>query len=146
MVTEPPSVVAFWFALEDTDEENAWLICPSWRSSKRIAWSLRRVGDGGDSKFEVIKPTDWPEERFIPVTVQRNSLVLMHALLPHASPVNRSLRTRESYVLHIIDGACHYPSDNWFVVAPNYPCGDFEKRVATTANFLSTPKEMAAGL
>lgn len=124
MVTEPPSVVAFWFALEDADEENACLRVLPGAHRSGLHGRFRRV-DGGGSKFEVLKPTDWPEERFIPVTVQRNSLVLMHALLPHASPVNRSLRTRESYVLHIIDGACHYPFDNWLRRGSELPIRGF---------------------
>lgn len=127
MVTEPPSVVAFWFALEDADEENACLHVLPGAHRNALRSRFRRV-DGGDSRVEVIDPTPWPDDCFVPVAVRRNSLVLMHALLPHASPENHSQRTRESYVLHVIDGTCHYPSDNWLRRTPELPMRGFEQR------------------
>jgi len=127
MVTEPASVVAFWFALEDADEENACLQVLPGAHSNALRSRFRRK-DGGDSGVEVFDPTPWPEDCFVPISVRRNSLVLMHALLPHASPENRSLRTRESYVLHVIDGACHYPTDNWLRRSPELPMRGFDRR------------------
>ncbi|PWC47103.1 phytanoyl-CoA dioxygenase family protein [Azospirillum sp. TSA6c] len=124
MVTEPPSVVAFWFALEDADEENACLHVLPGAHRSALRSRFRRM-DGGDSGVEVIDPSPWPEERFVPVAVRRNSLVLMHGLLPHFSPENRSQRTRESYVLHVIDGTCRYPSDNWLRRGPELPMRGF---------------------
>lgn len=112
MVTEPTSVIALWFALEDADEENGCLWVLPGVHKGPLAARFRRVG-GGESGVEILVPSPWRTEDLIPVPARRNTLVVMQGLLPHLSHANRSARSRQSYVVHVIDGACHYPADNW---------------------------------
>lgn len=113
MVTKPPSVIALWFALEDADDTNACLhVLPGGHKGPLRA-RFRRDDATGNHGIERLVSEDWPRDAFAPVPVRRNSLVIMHGLLPHVSDANRSDRSRESYVLHVIDGRCVYPADNW---------------------------------
>jgi len=113
MVTEPPSVIALWFALEDADEDNACLhVLPGGHKGPLRA-CFRRDDAGGNHGVETLVDEPWPEDAFVPVRARRNTLVVMHGLLPHVSHANHSNRSRESYVFHVIDGRCHFPQDNW---------------------------------
>jgi phytanoyl-CoA hydroxylase len=49
----------------------------------------------------------------------------MHGLLPHFSGPNRSARSRQSYVVHLVDGTCHYPRDNWLRRGDHLPMRGF---------------------
>ena len=125
MVSEPPSVIALWFALEDADEENACLhVLPGGHKGPLRA-RFRRDNAGGNHGVETIDKEPYPPESFIPLPVQRNSLIVMNGLLPHFSGTNHSSRSRQSYILHIIDGDCHYPTDNWLRRGENLPMRGF---------------------
>jgi phytanoyl-CoA hydroxylase len=52
-------------------------------------------------------------------------MVILHGLLPHLSYANRSAKSRHAYTLHVIDGACDYPVDNWLRRAPDMPLRGF---------------------
>ena len=41
------------------------------------------------------------------------SIVIFHGNLLHYSHPNTSDASREAFTLHMIDGVCEYPSDNW---------------------------------
>jgi phytanoyl-CoA hydroxylase len=56
---------------------------------------------------------------------KRGTLVALHGLLPHYSGANRSVRSRHAYTLHVIDGACRYPADNWLRRGPEMPLRGF---------------------
>lgn len=113
MVTEPPSVIALWFALEDADETNACLhVLPRGHKGPLRA-HFRRDDRGGNHGVARLIDEDWPTDAFVPLRVRRNTLVVMHGLLPHVSYANTSARSRQSYVLHVIDDRCHFPADNW---------------------------------
>ncbi len=62
---------------------------------------------------EVLDPEPWPAMAKVPLAVPQGSLVVLHGCLPHWSDSNLSDRSRHAYALHVIDGACHYPGDNW---------------------------------
>lgn len=134
MVTEPPSVIALWFALEDSGptpddpSDNGCLRVLPGAHTGPLRARFRRV-DGGDSGVETLVDdrvlSPWRDEDFVPLAVPAGSLVVMHGLLPHVSGPNRSTRSRQSYVLHVIDGACHYPADNWLRRGPHLPLRGF---------------------
>ncbi|SOD93318.1 phytanoyl-CoA dioxygenase family protein [Caenispirillum bisanense] len=125
MVTEPPSVIALWFALEDANETNACLHVLPGAHKGPLAARFRRDDIGGNHGVETLIETNWTREDFVPVRVRRNSLVVMHGLLPHVSDTNVSSRTRQSYVLHAIDARCHYPADNWLRRGSGLPMRGF---------------------
>jgi phytanoyl-CoA hydroxylase len=51
---------------------------------------------------------------------------VLHGKLPHGSAPNRSAQSRHAYTLHLIDGACAYPADNWLQRAGDMPLRGFE--------------------
>lgn len=112
LITDPVSVVAFWFALEDADRDNGCL----WVQPGGHRGPLRQrfVREGDAVRLDTIDATPWPAiEQAQPVEVEAGALVVFHGALPHYSGPNRSARSRMAYTLHVTDGAAHWSADNW---------------------------------
>jgi phytanoyl-CoA hydroxylase len=112
LYTDPPSVVGFWFALEDATQENGclWVLEGGHRHGLKSRF-LR--AEAGGTRFEIFDHTPWPLEHLAPVEVPAGTLVVLDGLLPHMSYANRSSRSRHAYTLHAIDARCEYPPENW---------------------------------
>jgi phytanoyl-CoA hydroxylase len=124
LYTEPPSVAGFWFALEDATRDNGcmWAI----PGGHKLGLKKRFVrAAGGGTKFITLDDSPWPESRQTPLEVSQGALIILHGLLPHLSYVNRSAKSRHAYTLHVIDGACQYPADNWLRRTPDMPLRGF---------------------
>lgn len=124
LYTEPPSVTGLWFALEDATLENGclWALPGGHAGPLRARW--RRKGDA--LEMERLDDTPWDESRAVPLEVPKGTLVVLHGKLPHGSAPNRSACSRHAYTLHLIDGACRYPDDNWLQRGPDMPLRGFE--------------------
>jgi phytanoyl-CoA hydroxylase len=110
--TDPPSVTAFWFALEDAHRANGcmWVQPGGHRSPLRS----RFVATGSEARLHTIDSTPWPTLReAIPLEVRAGTLVVFHGLLPHYSAPNRSSHSRHAYTLHAVDGRAVYSPRNW---------------------------------
>jgi phytanoyl-CoA hydroxylase len=110
--TDPPTVTAFWFALEDAGRDNGclWVQPGGHRSPLR----QRFIAANGSARLETIDSTPWPElGEAIPVEVRGGTLVIFHGMLPHYSAPNRSERSRHAYTLHAVDGGARYAEHNW---------------------------------
>jgi phytanoyl-CoA hydroxylase len=57
---------------------------------------------------------------------EAGTLIVLHGFCPHRSGPNRSRHARGAYSLHVIDGACRYPEDNWLQRSPGMPLRGFE--------------------
>ena len=124
LYTEPRPVLGLWFALEDATIDNGclWAI----RGGHRLGLKSRFVRvPGGGTKIEVLDHSPWPEDEVVPLETSKGTLLLLHGLLPHLSRANRSPNSRHAYTLHIIDGDCHYPADNWLQRAADMPLRGF---------------------
>ncbi|NIA70717.1 phytanoyl-CoA dioxygenase family protein [Pelagibius litoralis] len=121
--TDPLSVIGLWFALEDATVENGclWALPGAHGGPLRQRW--RR--DGAALVMDRLDDSPWPEETAVPLEVAKGSLVVLHGKLPHGSLPNRSRRSRHAYTLHVIDGACDYPADNWLQRAEGLPLRGF---------------------
>lgn len=110
--TDPPSVTAFWFALEDADRSNGCLwVQPG---GHRTPLRNRFISDGRSAKLHTIDSTPWPSfDEAVPVEVRAGTLVVFNGLLPHYSAPNRSPHSRHAYTLHAVDGTARYASTNW---------------------------------
>ena len=75
--------------------------------------------------MDILDPTPFPETGIVPLEVPRGTLIVLHGALPHLSGPNRSERSRHAYTLHVIDGACDYPADNWLERDPAMPARGF---------------------
>ncbi len=124
LYTEPLSVVGLWFALEDATLENGclWALPGEHAGPLRQRWRRQ----GADLVMQTLDATPWPEETAVPLEVRKGTLVVLHGKLPHGSAPNRSTRSRQAYTLHLIDGACRYPADNWLQRDPAMPLRGFD--------------------
>ena len=123
LYTEPLSCIGFWFALEDATLENGALIClPGAHKQPLKSRFLRR---DGRLVTERLDATPWSDGPRVALEARRGSLVVIHGLLPHFSGANQSERSRHAYTLHVIDGTCRYPADNWLNRGPDLPLRGF---------------------
>jgi phytanoyl-CoA hydroxylase len=113
LITEPHSVVGFWFALEDATLDNGCLwVAPGGHRGPLRERFVRRA----DGRFvtEALNATPWPNgEAPRPLEVPAGTLVAFDGLLPHASAPNRSERSRLAYSVHIVEGQAAWSPLNW---------------------------------
>ncbi len=110
--TDPPSVTAFWFALEDADRENGCLWVE--RGGHRGPLRERFVVRDGKATLERIDSTPWPTtQTATPLEVERGALVVFGGMLPHYSGPNRSPKSRHAYTVHTVDARARYSKANW---------------------------------
>jgi phytanoyl-CoA hydroxylase len=112
LYTEPLSCVGFWLALEDARIDNGcmWAVPGAHRGPLRARF--RRDGAGG-VRMDALDRAPFPADGEVPLEAAQGTLIVLHGLLPHRSGPNTSPRSRHAYSLHVIDGACAYPEDNW---------------------------------
>ncbi len=116
LYTDPISVIGLWFALEDATIENGciWALPAGHRGPLRKRFV--RQNEGG-TRIVPLDDTPFPpvaqSAPWVPLEAKKGTMILLHGLLPHWSPPNRSERSRHAYSLHFIDQACPYPEDNW---------------------------------
>ena len=122
--TEPESCVGFWFALEDATLENGCMqFIPG---GHRAALKQRNYRSGRHRlTTEVLDAEPWPEHLKVPAEAKAGTLVIFDGRAPHLSGQNTSDRSRHAYTLHVIDRACHYPSDNWLQRSDELPLRGF---------------------
>ena len=123
LYTEPESVTGFWFALEDATTDNGclWAI----PGGHKLGLGSRFVRNGAGTKFQVLNQINWPMDRLVPLEVKKGTLIVLNGLLPHLSKRNLSARSRHAYTLHLIDGSCDYPAENWLQRSPENPFRGF---------------------
>jgi len=122
--TEPPSVVGFWFAIDDATTENGcmWALPGGHRLPVKARSRLNAARSA--TELEVYDSEPYPAAGLVPLEARRGTLVLLHGMLPHLSGPNRSDRPRHAYTLHAIDGAAQYLADNW-LQRPKLPLRGF---------------------
>ena len=123
LYTEPMSCIGFWFALEDATLDNGCMFAMPGAHRGPLRQRSRRAG--GTTVMETLSADSWPETPRVALEAKRGTLVALHGLLPHYSGANRSARSRHAYTLHLIDGACRYPADNWLRRGPEMPLKGF---------------------
>jgi phytanoyl-CoA hydroxylase len=120
LITEPISVVTFWFALEDATLGNGCLRVEP--GGHRGPLRQRFVREGDAVRMEALSDQPWPElSRAVPLEVAAGTLVCFHGLLPHYSGPNRSDRSRVAYTLHATDARCAWSALNWLRRGPTMP-------------------------
>jgi phytanoyl-CoA hydroxylase len=124
LITEPDSVVGFWFALEDATRDNGCLwVAPGGHRGPLRERYVRR-GDGFVT--ERLDNTPWPSgEATAPLEVPAGTLVVFDGHLPHASAPNRSDRSRLAYTLHVVEGGAAWSALNWLQRPADDPARGF---------------------
>eukprot|EP00051_Salpingoeca_urceolata_P023927 m.412514 g.412514 ORF g.412514 m.412514 type:complete len:355 (-) comp20170_c2_seq6:32-1096(-) len=115
LYTDPPSVVGFWTALEDCDTHNGclWAIPGSHKTGLHNDRRMVRTGPGELTTTFTAEPRNYNQSDFVPLTVPKGTLVLLHGELVHSSEANRSNHSRHAYAFHVIEGAAAYCPLNW---------------------------------
>jgi phytanoyl-CoA hydroxylase len=119
LYTEPLSCIGFWFALEDATMENGAMWCLP--GAHRMPLKSRFLRRGGKLVTEILDETPWPDGPRVGLEAAKGTLIVLHGQLPHYSGPNTSDRSRHAYTLHVIDGECRYPADNWLIRGPELP-------------------------
>ena len=125
LYSEPQDIAGLWFALEDANIDNGclWVMPGGHELGLKSRWL--RAAEGG-MKFKVFDSSPWPENRLVPLEVEKGTMILLDGLLPHTSRANRSSKSRQAYTLHVISARCHYPETNWLQRSPEMPLRGFE--------------------
>ena len=123
--TEPQSCIGLWFALEDATIHNGclWGILGQHTEDSPRTRLVRTAAN--KTELKVLNQKPWPEDHRQAIEVKAGSLVVLHGQFPHLSGPNRSSRSRHAYAIHLIDGACDYPEDNWLQRSPDMPLKGF---------------------
>lgn len=124
LVTEPPSVLGLWFALEDADRDNGCLWALPGGHRGPLRQRFRRDGNGG-TRIDTLDETPYPLDEGVALEVPKGTMIVLHGLLPHWSAPNRSDRSRHAYTLHVIDADADYPADNWLQRPADFPLKGF---------------------
>lgn len=124
LVTEPPSVLGLWFALEDANRDNACLWALPGGHNGALRRRFRRDGNGG-TRTDIYDPTPFPVEQGTALEVPKGTMILLHGLLPHWSAPNRSAHSRHAYTLHVVERGAVYPEDNWLRRPADFPLRGF---------------------
>ena len=109
-LSDPLSVVTFWFAVEDATIENGCLQIKADGSDTPLREQFVRYADNS-TDLKVLDSTPWPkDEEAQPLAVKKGSLVVFDGLLPHFSAPNRSDKSRHAYTLHMTCATTQYDS------------------------------------
>jgi phytanoyl-CoA hydroxylase len=124
LFTEPPSVVGFWWALEDATRDNGCLwVAPG---GHRGPLRERYVKQGDGFVTERLDDTPWPSGGATQaLEVPAGTLVIFDGHLPHASAPNRSARSRLAYTLHVVEGRAAWSPLNWLQRPADDPARGF---------------------
>ena len=119
LYTEPLSCIGFWFALEDATMENGAMWCLP--GAHRLPLKSRFLRRNGKLVTETLDDSPWPDGPRVGLAAAKGTLIVLHGQLPHYSGPNTSDRSRHAYTLHLVDGECRYPADNWLIRGPELP-------------------------
>jgi phytanoyl-CoA hydroxylase len=124
LVTDPPSVVGFWLALEDADAGNGCLFAIPGGHRGPLRQLFHEVD--GALATETLDATPFDEAARVALPARKGTVVVLHGLLPHGSAPNTSERSRMAYTLHMVDGAARWHPGNWLRRSPGLPFRGFE--------------------
>ena len=118
-LTDPISVITYWFAIEDATIENGCLQVQSEGPIMPLKEQFLRYPDDS-TELKVLHDRPWPtDESAKALEVKRGTLVVFNGLLPHFSAPNLSNKSRHAYTLHVTCGNTIYAKENWIQTPPS---------------------------
>lgn len=105
LLSEPDSVIGFWFALDDATPENGCMhFLPGSQKCPPTAKLMRTLDANGECQLTCVgTPTQWDESKFVPVPAKAGTLIVFHGRMVHRSNPNLSDKPRCAYSMHAYD-------------------------------------------
>ena len=121
LYTAPESCIGLWLALEPATTANGCM----WAARGGHTAPLKSRFHKQGNEMVMTELSDAAlADCATPLEADIGTLVVLHGRLPHLSPENKSPASRYAYALHLIDGDCAYPDDNWLQRSAKLPlCG-----------------------
>ncbi|XP_026813099.1 phytanoyl-CoA dioxygenase domain-containing protein 1 homolog [Rhopalosiphum maidis] len=116
LFTTPDSLVGFWIALDDATVENGCLWAIPGSHNTDVHKRLVRNQDKCETNRTVFQGTypEYKQSLYVPLAVEKSSLVLIHGKVVHKSEQNKSQYPRHAYTFHVFDEAIsQYSEQNW---------------------------------
>ena len=110
LYTVPESCIGLWLALEPATTANGCLWAASGGHKAPLKSRFRKQEE--EMVMTVLSDTALADCT-TPLEANTGTLIVLHGRLPHLSHENKSAASRYAYALHVIDGSCSYPDDNW---------------------------------
>eukprot|EP01134_Creolimax_fragrantissima_P001371 CFRG1371T1 len=132
LLTDPPSTLGMWVALDDATLENGCLWGkpgshkngvydhftrnpnPNWKEDGQDKMIMKPLGN--------VPNPDLADCPFVPLIMKAGDAVFLHGAFEHRSYENRSSTPRHSFQLHLVEGpagGCTWSTGNWL----QYPKG-----------------------
>ncbi|MCF2949969.1 phytanoyl-CoA dioxygenase family protein [Paraglaciecola aquimarina] len=118
-LTDPISVITFWFAVEDATIENGCLQVQSGGEPIPLKEQFLRYSDD-QTELKQLHDMPWPNDDCAkPLEVKKGTLVVFNGELPHFSAPNISTKSRHAFTLHITCANTKYAKENWLQATPS---------------------------
>ena len=114
LITDPPSVVGFWVAVEDAHKGNSclWVQPGGHRSPLREIYEVQPGTASGE--LVTLDETPWPvPDEAVALEVPTGSVVFFHDHMPHYSSQNLSDRSRHAFTMHVAGADAAWSNKNW---------------------------------
>jgi len=124
LLTDPPSTVGLWLALEDATIENGCLKFIPGSHKNGIHRRYIRNPDKDSKELLVYDRPEpvYPLSNFTAQPVKKGSLVVIHSQSVHRSETNKSQKSRHAYTFHVIETRhTRYSPDNWLQPSEPFP-------------------------
>eukprot|EP00879_Flechtneria_rotunda_P007875 GHRR01008251.1.p1 GENE.GHRR01008251.1~~GHRR01008251.1.p1 ORF type:complete len:333 (+),score=97.86 GHRR01008251.1:181-1179(+) len=121
LITDPPSCIGLWLALEDANLTNGCLWGLKGIHKQGIARRFKRLPQGGVG-FDG-PAAEYDLSQFEPIECPAGTLVLLHGANVHYSAENASPVSRHSFTMHFVESGPGYEwaADNWAHRKPEMP-------------------------
>jgi phytanoyl-CoA hydroxylase len=122
LYTAPESCIGLWFALEPATTANGCMWAA--RGGQNAPLKSRFHKQEGQMVMTALSDVALADCT-TPLEADTGTLIVLHGRLPHFSHKNSSAASRYAYALHLIDGNCSYPDDNWLQRSAELPLRGF---------------------
>jgi len=122
LFTTPESVCALWFPIDTATRDNAclWVVPGSHKDSLRTR--MKATPSQGIYFDPPLNTLRWPnDDLYVPVEVNKGSVVLIHGRVAHKSSENLSSLSRHAYTYHLVDGTTVWDKENWLQRPTKFP-------------------------
>ncbi|XP_066943175.1 phytanoyl-CoA dioxygenase domain-containing protein 1-like isoform X2 [Macrobrachium rosenbergii] len=121
--TKPQSCIGFWFALEDVTVENGCLwYSPGSHKTPTERRFIRNPDKNGDLLIFEGQADPFDESKYLPLPVDKGTLVLINGQVDHKSAKNTSPKSRHIYTFHVIERHnTAWDPRNWLQPTPEMP-------------------------